>query len=122
MRDRAQIPPLNCSSTGREVKPKTSSLSRLGIYVKKSLVLFDDAVHGSKPQPSALPQFLGREKGLENSVKSGFVHSGSSVRNREHHIRSGCGVWMSSTKVFVNLGMLRFDDQLPTQRHCVAGV
>ena len=84
--------------------------------------LRDDSIHGGQPQPGAFPDFLRREKGLEDPGERLGAHALPRVAHAEHHVLAGLHVRLVLRKRCRKAHVAGPEGESAALRHCIPGV
>ncbi len=102
----------------RKARPE----AQFAVYPNRSAILFDDSIHRRQAQASSLPRLFGREERFEKVRDHFRRHARTSVAHSQLHVPPRRHVGALLNKVFVEIDVLRFDQQCSAARHRVAGV
>ena len=97
-----------------------ATLSRGAVGPNGAATLLDDAVDGGKTESSALPFFLGGEKGFEDVRLRFRVHAGATIVDGKLDVSAGFHQRMAGGVGLIEVGVARFDDQFAAVGHGVA--
>jgi len=97
-----------------------SALTKFAVDPDEAATLLDDAVDGGKTESSALPFFLGGEKGFEDVRLRFRVHAGATIADGKLDVSAGFHQRMAGGVGLIEVGVARFDDQFAAVGHGVA--
>ena len=85
-------------------------------------MLFDDSENGGEAQAGTLALFLGGEERLKYFFYGTRVHAHAIVRYGKAHVMTGRDRSISAATFFIQIGILRFDQEMAAVGHSVAGI
>src|SRR5581483_3407118 len=106
----------------REIELYRRPFADLALYVHVSAGLLDEAVKLAQSEPGPLSHRLCSEERLEHPRESLLAHAVSGIANGHEDIFARLELRVTGGKGLVELRLARFDGELATLRHRVAGV
>ena len=106
----------------RQVDLERRSLPELAVDPDVAAALLNDSEYGRQSQPRALALLFRGEEGLENALLGRFVHAGSGIADRQHHVWPRRDPEVLFGIAGIELDVLRLDGEVPPAGHGVAGI